>query len=375
MKIYEKYILNLLIVRFSIILFFVSIFGIFQEMAKGDILKFCSFWQSIMILPITLPFLLFQFLPFVYFGTLLMVLNKLHSKNELLSLKTIGISNKKITAIFFHFAAIVLLFFILTGLIYPSTNKLFFKLKNNFKAINVLNVLYPKTINEFGDYMFFFSNIDKHNVMHNVSIFANKKNGISMLQDENDIKNSNKKIIFSKSMSFGYNNFNELVAHCEDNDVLTIKNTHDNVNNTTVEQVVHSDYMDVLIDEFFKLKTTVELRYKQKLRQTSLIDLFLKKDVQDPVQNKMRKTEIYSRVVIYWFVLLTITSVCCLLLIRESSRFSEKKIMAIVIVVGSVCALWRAFLLEGIVFAGLEFVHLLYFVPIFVFCLFFSIRK
>ena len=104
MQIYEKYIMKLLFARFWVVVFCVSIFGVFQETMKGELLAMCSFGQMMVILPLMLPFILFQFLPFLYFGVLLLVLTEIYSNNELISFKTIGIPNTSMMKVFFKFS-------------------------------------------------------------------------------------------------------------------------------------------------------------------------------------------------------------------------------------------------------------------------------
>ena len=127
---YKKYIFKLLFYRFFAVLSCFIIFGLFQEIAKGEILKFCSINQLFEILHLLVPFIVFQFLPFVYFITLFIVITELYFNNEILFLKTSGLSNLSIIKFFFHFALFILLFSFFISFVYPYSN-----LKFNQKKI------------------------------------------------------------------------------------------------------------------------------------------------------------------------------------------------------------------------------------------------
>ena len=389
MKIYEKYLIKLLFARFWIILCCTSIFGIFQEMSKGELLAMCSFNEMMLILPLTLPMLIFQFLPFIYLGTLILVLNEIYSNNELISFKVIGFSNKNIMKVFFYFASFVLLFFVFLGVLYPATNKLFFKQRNYFGASNVLKSLQPNKMNRLGKYNIFFTDIDKDFVLNNVSIIFN--NNDRKTKDRNI-----KKVIYSKKVSFGYNEFDELVARCDDNYIFKldmlgqsegsfIQNaTSDNLqdekkyktteNTLKAKNMIYSKTMDVFFENFFSTKSNTYLKLKQKLRQTGIITLY-KQDFKNKNNQILKLVEFHGRAVIYWFVLLCLTAICCLLLTRQTNRIPAKKPMLIVIVFGGIVSLSRAFFLEPAISSNLLNIYYLHFLLIFCLFLFVLYKK
>ena len=368
MKIYEKYILNLLLSRFCVILLCVSIFGIFQEMAKGEILAVCSFWQSILILFIMLPFIIFQFLPFIYFGSLLVVLNELYSNNELICFKTIGLSHKQLARVFFKFSRIVLIFFVFLSLLYPATNRFFLKIKNNLTAREFIKTLQPRVLSRLGEYTIFFDSIDKHSVLHNVSIFTNFNNKVG---------SRNGRIMFSKTMTFGYNNFDEFVVRFTNSNVLMVNFNNkdaDFSDNVLIKRLMFLKETNVLFDDFFKTKKGFDIKYKQKLRTAGLFKL-TSIPSNDTAQENLKKVELYGRIVLYWLVILTTTSVCCLLLTRKTNRFSEKTTTTTVILLSSLCCLSRAFFLEFAVAKHFEIVYFSHFVFIFILCVFLIVKS
>ena len=81
--------------------------------------------QIIKIAPLFIPYFVFQFTPFLYFGTLLLVMNEIYSNNELISFKALGLSYKKLLKVFFIITLIVELFVFLIINLYPITTKSF----------------------------------------------------------------------------------------------------------------------------------------------------------------------------------------------------------------------------------------------------------
>ena len=374
--IYQKYIIKLLFSRFFAILFCVSIFGVFQEMAKGELLKICTFWQAVLIIFLLLPMVLFSFLPFVHLGTLFVVLDSLYSNNELISFKAVGLSHRQLIKAFLYFTLFVLGFFVLLGLLYPASNRLFYRQKSIFGAGNVLKMLQSGKINKFGKYEVIFDK-KKDNKLYNVMVLANN----SVSREDKNGKATEEKAIFSKIMSFSYNEFQELVVHCTDADILINNNSdkkmtnekkmfvynnglnEDNKfddgktnNNVVIKRAIHSKNIDALFDDLIQSGTSGELRYKQQLRQIGLISLLNKKTF-NKYQRKMKKLELHGRAVVYWFVILAITYVCCILLVRQSNRISMPKIVFTVFVLSSIISLSRAFLLESLIMSKALFLY------------------
>lgn len=367
MKLYKKYILKLLFSRFAAIMLCVSVFGVFQEFAKGKLLLMCTFWQTMLILPLMLPMILFQFLPFIYFGTLLLVQNELYSNNELIGFKTTGLSNRQIMRVFLLFSCFVLFVFVLLGIVYPYTNGFFSKTRSAFGVKNVLKTIQPRIISQLGEYKILCDRIDKNGILYNVSIFFDKTNNISFGATNN--VELNKKIIFSKKMFFGYNKFDELVARLVDDDIAIIKfdgnfddksccnndrkiqgvgmQNEENLQNCNPElrQVIHVKKMDALFDDFLQLNNYGSLAYKQKIRQTDVMNLF-KIKANSKSSRHIKQLEIHSRVIVYWFIITALTFVCCLLLKRQTNRVPSLRCTSIVIVIGFVVSLSRAFVLD-----------------------------
>ena len=379
MTVYQKYIIKSLFSRFFAILLCVSIFGVFQEAAKGELLKICTFWQAILVILLLLPMVLFSFLPFVHLGTLFVVLDDLYSSNELISFKAIGLSHRQLMKIFLYFTLFVLGFFVFLGLIYPASNRLFYRQKSIFAVSNMLKTLQPDKINMFGRHKIIFDTI-KDNKLYNVIILNNN------IASENKNKTAEEKVIFSKTISFYYNKFQELIAHCTDADILIInsnggdnKKTADDrrtfvysnilsskkyskpenrkaSSGVALQRVIHAENMDALFDELIQTKTTPELRYKQQLRKIGLISMLNRKTFNKD-QEKIKKLELHGRAVVYWFVISTITFICCVLLVRQSVRISATKTVFMVFALSLIVALSRAFLLESLIMSKALFLY------------------
>ena len=372
MQIYEKYIMKLLFARFWVVVFCVSVFGVFQETMKGELLAMCSFGQMMVILPLMLPFILFQFLPFLYFGVLLLVLTEIYSNNELISFKTIGIPNTSMMKVFFKFSCFVLIFFITLAIIYPGSNKLFLKQRNNFGVSNVLKTLKPKKINSIGKYNVFFTKIDQQNILYNVSIFTKGNQNKS-----NYPQNQKEKVFFHKVVRLGYNNVDEMIACCDDSDIIDLEFTNNNQKQNTkntsvgqntsnsenndvlnvIKQSVKLQTMDVLLDDFFYTSKTPEIKTKQLLRQTGIITLW-RKAKQNNFVDILYNLEIHGRAFVYWFVLLTLTGLSCLLLLRYNNRIKATKTTFFVIICTAVVSMTKAFVLQKIL--ELHFVGVFY---------------
>ena len=375
MFLYEKYILKLLFSRFSVILFCTSLFGIFQELTKGTLLIMCTFTQMLTILPLLLPMLIFQFYPFVYFIVLLLVLNEIYNGNELVCFKSIGVSYKKLVLIFFYFACFVLLFFVFLAFLYPKTNELFYRKRNEFGAINILKQLQPNKLNKLGKYQVFFTDIDRNKNLRNITIIKNEKD--KSIKEEIYEK---KKIINMDSMLLGYNNYGEMIARCKNVRIATI-DLRDNGNkkddNVYNKSIVNAEDMDVLFDSFFKARNNGEIHFKQRIRQTGIAKLIKMKNrkKQQKWYLDMLNIEIQGRIVVYWFIIIGITFICCLMLLKQTNRIPNKKITSIVVLAGGYIALNRAFILEGCVKKGLLFPYYLHLFLIGAIFLFYILSK
>lgn len=362
---FEKYILRLLFSRFFVILVCTVVFGLLQEITREKALSVCTFWQMMLILPLIIPMILFLFFPFIYLGTLLLVIGEMHSNNEQISLKSIGVSDWRISRVFFYFSIFGLCVFVVLGLIYPATNRLFLRQKNIFSGSNLLKSLKPNQVNKFSKYDIFFTKIDADGKLKNVNIVINDKN-------------KTKKIIFSDSILLNYNKFDELIAHCWDSDILTIKfgNEEKQKKETTIttQTATRVKEMDVLLSDFFQQNNNKNTRYKQRLRQTGLLTLLKIKPVFF-YEQVVRKTEIHGRAVVYWFIIIALTFLCCVLLRRKPNRFSSWKITLFIITLSLLLALSKAFILEIAIANNMLFFYYTSFVFICFVCIFFLKRK
>ena len=393
MQISEKYILKLLFSRFFAITLCASIFGIFQEMAKGYLLVMCTFWQMVMILPLILPYILFGFLPFILFGTLFLVLNELYSSNELISFKALGISNKKLLSIFYVFLMFVISFFIGLALLYPATNKQFYKMQNTFGATNILKALQPNKLTKFGKYYIFFTNIDKNNNLSNVTIIQNTdiENNTKLQSNELETtKNvSSKQSIFNfEKMAFVYNNYDELIAKCENGKITTIKFEDKNKNKSKTEKsnniqeneeirnknITRPKISYILFSDFFAVKNQWNTRYRILLQKTGFLKL-LKMPAYNKKQLLWKDIEIHTRAISYFFVLSLITASLCLLILRKNNRISAKRLVIVAMSVATISALSTAFILQVAIMMHILTFYYGLFVVAFVICNWFLLSK
>ncbi len=421
-RVYERYIIKLLFSRFFVVFLCTLIFSVFQEMTKLDSFAMCTFWQTVLIVPLLLPMILFQFLPFIYFGSLLLVLSDLYSSNELIGFKATGISNKQLAKVFFYFSSFILLLFVALSLLYPLTNKFFYRQRSYYGASNMFNALQSNKINYFTKkYEIFFTDIDDNDVLHNVTIIKNNSTTSS--------GDTGKQIVFSKKVTLGFDDDGGFVARCEDAEIVDVKfrcsctddddtgecsecirsgDAIKNVTNGDSEStreydgkgenggdagdvmtykkrkrpdvsddsgIIFNRYtshvatMDISLSDMFQIDAS-KLTLKNTLRQLGIVRLIAFRCDEQYADSEngidrcdiIRKTEIHGRVVIYWFIILGLTSVCCLLILRQGSRITSRKITITALIVGSYVSLSRAFTLEPSITADvlpIYYLHLL----------------
>ena len=373
LPLYEKYTFGLLLSRFGLILFCVSIFGIFQEFtANSSVAAILTYSQLAMLSPFLLPQLLFQFMPFVHLGTLFFVLNELYNNNELISFKALGFSYRKLFNVFAIFTLFVLVITIALALIYPKTNSFFLSQRNLFGATNFLQHLEPGKINSFGNkYKIFFNSIDKQKKLHNVTITT------SMNDDRH-------RIIYADDVVLGYNDNNQLVARCRNVDVLDMnlgnakKKLIGKENEEPKKQKITNIKMegiDLLFDTIFKnAYSSMSVKEKKIARMTNLKKLWKKYNNKET--NTMAITiEWHSRCYAYYAIITTITAVCCLLLRRQTNRIPAKRLTMFVILLAGAMSLSRAFELDFFYEANIINAFYIQFVVVSVVCLYVLLRQ
>ena len=373
LPIYEKYTFGLLLSRFGLILFCVSIFGIFQEFtANSSVAAILTYSQLAMLSPFLLPQLLFQFMPFVHLGTLFFVINELYNNNELISFKALGFSYRKLFNVFAIFTLFVLIITIALALIYPKTNSFFLSQRNLFGATNFLQHLEPGKINSFGNkYKIFFNSIDKQKKLHNVTITTSADD-------------DRQRIIYADDVVLGYNDNNQLVARCRNVDVLDMnfgkakKKLIGKENEEQKKQKITNIKMegiDLLFDTVFKnAYSSMSVKEKKIARMTNLTTLW--KKYNDKKTNTMAITiEWHSRCYAYYAIIITITAVCCLLLRRQTNRIPAKRLTLFVILLAGAMSLSRAFELDFFYEANIINMFYVQFVVVSVVCLYVLLRQ
>ena len=368
LPLYEKYTFGLLLSRFGLILFCVSIFGIFQEFtANSSVAAILTYSQLAMLSPFLLPQLLFQFMPFVHLGTLFFVLNELYNNNELISFKALGFSYRKLFNVFAFFTLFVLIITIALALIYPKTNSFFLSQRNLFGATNFLQHLEPGKINSFGNkYKIFFNSIDKQKKLHNVTITTSADD-------------DRQRIIYADDVVLGYNDNNQLVARCRNVDVLDMNLGKAKKKLIGKENEEHKkrkitnikmEGIDLLFDTVFKnAYSSMSVKEKKIARMTDLTTLWKKYNNKDA--NTMAITiEWHSRCYAYYVIIITITAVCCLLLRRQTNRIPAKRLTLLVILLAGAMSLSRAFELDFFYEANIINAFYIQFVVVSVVCLY-----
>jgi hypothetical protein len=111
------------------------------------------------------------------------------------------------------------------------------------------------------------------------------------------------------------------------------------------------------LDDFFYTSKTPEIKTKQLLRQTGIITLW-RKAKQNNFVDILYNLEIHGRAFVYWFVLLTLTGLSCLLLLRYNNRIKATKTTFFVIICMAVVSMTKAFVLQKIL--ELRFVGVFY---------------
>lgn len=383
MKLANKYILKLLFSRFFTILLFVILFEFFQEITRGHLLQICSFFETIFILPLLVPYIIFQFLPFIFFLTLITTIIKLYSTNELITLKIIGFSHKKLIKLFAYFTCFIIIFSLLISFIYPKTNFLFQNKKNNFEIENILKILVPNKINKIYNHDIVFSKIDSNNIIHNATIFVNSNN-----EDSNNKKNKNinyldnqkEYTIYLDKITFEYNKNNELIAKCKNVDLI-INNTNNKqkeINNFFKDDnntiTAFFEQIDILLGELINNHHNKNKKnnYINNFNKMSLLKL-IKAKTQDKKQEIEKQFEIQSRLLFNVIIILSIFATCCLLFIQSTNKIKSKKTIIVAIIFGLYLSLSREFFLRTAISNNLLFIYYMLLVLIIIIFLLFSL--
>ena len=143
-----------------------------------------------------------------------------------------------------------------------------------------------------------------------------------------------------------------------------------------LERYVRKHFFEFSVDDFFQVDSGIKLQYKQRLRQLDIFSL-IKAKTNIENQNKIKKTEIHGRVVVYWFVSLSITALCGLFLKRQTNRGdSYKRLTMTVVIIGALISMSRAFVLDGIINNNtVLFFYYVVFVIIYIICVLYIKRS
>ena len=361
-------------------------------MMKNSTMAVCTFWQALSIVPLWIPLILVNFFPFILFGSLFLVLLEIYRSNELVSFKAMGISNRKMLKIVGLFGFLSGLFFLVLSTSYPYTTKMFFKKKNEFNVTNLLRALTPNKINNFGKYKVFFTDIDKQNVIHNITILSNEKP-----KDRQTYEKKDDKVIFAERLLLGFNEYDEIIGRGQGISIFSVGfgdnnrdksedirrpillNGNDIATDKQEEQLIknafYAEDMDVLFDELLNGKRNYNnaFSYKNKLRQMDIFKLFRVK-ARNQHEVVIKQMEIQGRIIHHWFVILCLVSVFCLMLRRTSNRKNDNKDLIVIFTFGSYFALNKAFVLESVLSYGtilccMYYLHLFLLACLFIFLL------
>ena len=326
MKLYEKYITKLFFSRFFVILFCVVLFVVFRELT--GVSAILTSLQTAMITPLFIPFFIFQFLPFIYFGSLLMTMNELYSNNELVSFKATGVSYAYLIRVFLRIAFIVMLFLGVIIALYPAGLKQFYKQRNMFTATNLITQLKPKTINKIGANTIYFRRINSESDLIDFTLIQEEKN--------------KKKIFFSKNVKLFYDDNDRLNARCSQVNINNIT-INDKTNKSSVYNV-KMDIADIDIDEFLQTGKPTQITGSNRIKSMGLFSL-IKNYING--DNFDVKYEFHSRCICMFLSIFAMTFCFCLLLLRQTNRIPNKKLLLTAIILGANFSIARAYELEG----------------------------
>ena len=353
MKLYEKYITKLFFSRFFVILFCVVLFVVFRELTGVSLILTPS--QVAMITPLFIPFFIFQFLPFIYFGSLLMTMNELYSNNELVSFKATGISYGRLIKVFLRISFIVMLFVGFIVVIYPVGLKQFYKQRNLFTATNLITQLKPKVINKLGANTVYFRRINSDNDLIDFTLIQANQN--------------KKKIFFSKNVKLFYDENDKLNARCHQVNINNIT-INDKTNKHSVYNV-KMEVADIDIDEFLQINKTARLTGESRIKSIGLFSL-IKHYLND--NDFYVNYEFHSRCICMFLSIFSMTCCFCLLLLRQTNRIPNKKLLLTAIILGANFSIARAYELEGFLKANKVWMFYLQFIIVSIGCLVYIIK-
>ena len=354
--------MKLFLSRFFIITFFALIFGIFQQFSSSSVYLTTS--QLASIIPLFMPYVLFQFIPFIYLGTMMIVMNDIYSNNELVSFKSVSISHNQLVKIFFKISIIIELFALLIINLYPFTLKQYYQKKVTFSSQNIINNLKPKTLITLGNNTIIFRAIDKQNKIKDILITQNIKSGI---KNDKIIK----RIFFAKECLLGVEDNKQLIATCLNANINIFQQELENkkLNSISFEK------LDIDLNELLDNKNySAKLTGKNKIRSTNsynLIKLYC---------NKTTRTtdviiEFHNRLFCIFIMIFTMTAISSLLLFRQTNRIRNRKLFLTFILLGILTAISRSFILEGLVLSNMTFLFYLLFIIMLIGCSFYTLYK
>ncbi len=206
MKIFEKYILKELTLSF---IFYTFIFnGLFitlklidfiPKIIDGNVTFFAAVKLSFFLIP---SFGIFT-IPLITLTSTLSTFSKLSSNNEIIALKTLGISPFSLVKIPLIIGILAFLLGILNNLyVLPFSTKVFLNEVNNIIKSQTENSLKPQTFNDlFSKTVFFFKKRDKDGYMDNLIIYNNINNQNEIIEAKRGIIDIDKNIIYLKLLN------------------------------------------------------------------------------------------------------------------------------------------------------------------------------
>ena len=313
--------------------------------------------QIIKIAPLFIPYFVFQFTPFLYFGTLLLVMNEIYSNNELISFKALGLSYKKLLKVFFIITLIVELFVFLIINLYPITTKSFYKQKVSFATDNIFKNLKKDSFSKIGKYTIYFRTINKNNELERVTIFK--------------LDDKKKNIIYAETAFFILDNEDKVKLVLKD---ATINDISYNQKDTNI-YTISLDRVDVDLDDVINGNNkNLTMSKKQKIRSYSLAEM-INIYIKNHPKNHIFIDEFHSRFVYSFLVIITLTIIFSLLLLRNTNRIEYKKLLYSVIILGIYFSLNRSFTFDGFVKAEKIYIFYLQFIIVSGTCLFYMFHS
>lgn len=304
---YFRHILSQFVVTFlmasciTIILVLALMFGKNLRVASFGIGYISILAASLSIIPI----ILFHSLPYVVFVSFLISSHSIFHNNELVSLKSFGLSYTKFLTPVLYYVAIVLFYVVGLMYIFPRAIKYIDTFDAQYDVAKVAGNLKQNTFNAFGkNHYLYFNKIKSDGSMKGVTIIVNEKD-------------QTKKIIHSDKVNLRKNKDGNLVADCSNVKV-------DIISKNESVSMIESQYSSILLSDIVTQGQRYSVTDKPRYHTNSELLKKIRFFKHDKAQMLKYLSELHGRFMMLIDILLLILIGMVFFVTKSARRFANK---------------------------------------------------